>query len=329
MRRVSNFALPPDLRDGIKKFLSGVSGTELATRARNISQNYKMGRPSRRAIASKTDVAAYLATRSPASFAAVAAAFAALNKRAPTFAPSSVLDAGSGPGTASWAAVERWPGIESVTLVDENEEMTCVARSLCAEARHSALRAAKVRREGIGADISAEIYDLVVAGYAIAECDRSAMRAALQTLWRATAHALVIVEPGSPEGFARIRDARDWLAKDGAEIAAPCPHRRPCPMRSPDWCHFGQILPRSRDHMRAKGAKLPFEVEKFSYLVLTRNVPLVPPKARIIGRPAREKFGLKFWLCGQKDLSERLILKRDRLAYREAAHKKWGDTLPI
>ena len=39
---------------------------------------------------------------------------------------------------------------------------------------------------------------------------------------------------------------------------------------APDWCHFTQRLPRSRAHKQIKGAELPFEDEKFSYVALTR-----------------------------------------------------------
>jgi ribosomal protein RSM22 (predicted rRNA methylase) len=329
MRRVSHFALPADLRRGIENFISNVSGADLSSRAQSISQNYNLGRPSRKVIASSADVAAYLATRAPASFAAVAAVLSALGARAPTLSPLSVLDVGSGPGTASWAAVEEWPSIGSVTLIDENEEMVRAARSLCAQAGHAALRTAKCKRAGIGAAISENVHDLVVASYVIGELGRGDRRAALELLWRLTAHALVIVEPGTPEGFARIRDARDLLVKAGAKIAAPCPHARSCPLSAPDWCHFGQNLPRSRDHMRAKRAKLPFEVEKFSYLVLTRDLSLIPAEARIIDRPSREKFGVRFRLCRETDVVEHVVLKRDRAVYRGAAHKKWGETLPL
>ena len=81
--------------------------------------------------------------------------------------------------------------------------------------------------------------------------------------------------------------------------------------------------------MRVKGAKLPFEDEKFSYLALTRDASLESTRARIIDRPRLEKFGMEFRLCGESGISDRLILKRDKPAYRAVARKKWGDTLPI
>ena len=37
-----------------------------------------------------------------------------------------------------------------------------------------------------------------------------------------------------------------------------------------DWCHFSQRLPRSRDHMLLKDASVPFEDERYSYVVVTQ-----------------------------------------------------------
>jgi hypothetical protein len=42
-------------------------------------------------------------------------------------------------------------------------------------------------------------------------------------------------------------------------------------MSGNDWCHFSQRLPRSRDHMLLKDADVPFEDERYSYVVVTRE----------------------------------------------------------
>jgi len=326
---VTDFALPLALQRGIENLAADFSGRHLASCAEKISDNYIAHKPSRSVIAGSADVAAYLTARSPATYAACAAAFSALAARAPSFAPLSVLDIGAGPGTASWAAVERWPNIKAISMLDENEEMLTAGGTLCAGADHPALRNAKLNCAMMSGGIAAESFDLVVASYTIGELASSELRATLQTLWGLASRAFVIVEPGTPEGFARIRGARETLVESGAQIAAPCPHSGSCPIVAPDWCHFGQRLARSRDHMRAKGARLPFEDEKFSYLALTRDISLESPKARIIDRPRLEKFGMQFRLCSEGGLSDRLILKRDKPSYRAVAHKKWGDTLPV
>lgn len=325
---MTNFALPLALRSGIESYVLDNSGRELPQRTERISENYNLGKPSRGVIADAGDVAAYLAARMPATYAACAAALSALSARAPSFAPLTMLDVGAGPGTASWAAVEHWPMIQSLSLVDENEEMLRAARMLSAGAGSVSLREARIEQAAISPAVLGGSYDLVVAGYLLAELAPSEIKVMLENLWRAALGALVIVEPGTPEGFERIRRVRELLSDAGAEIAAPCPHGGPCPIRSPDWCHFAQRLARSRDHMHAKGGKLPFEDEKFIYLAVSRGLTLEKPEARILDRPRAEKFGLEFKLCGETNLSKRLVLKRDKPSYRAVAHKKWGDTLP-
>src|SRR5829696_8432818 len=51
---------------------------------------------------------AYLATRLPATYAACHQVLKEIRARAPDIQIKSVLDLGAGPGTAMWAAADRW-----------------------------------------------------------------------------------------------------------------------------------------------------------------------------------------------------------------------------
>src|SRR5436309_667858 len=55
---------------------------------------------------------AYLATRLPATYAAVRASMDAVADVRPDFTPRTMLDIGAGPGSALWAAAGRWPSVE-------------------------------------------------------------------------------------------------------------------------------------------------------------------------------------------------------------------------
>lgn len=67
---------------------------------------------------------AYLLARMPNAYAACEAVFAELERRMPEFAPRSILDFGTGPGTAIWAARERWAeSLDKHTGVDVSEAM--------------------------------------------------------------------------------------------------------------------------------------------------------------------------------------------------------------
>ena len=315
-------ALPPQLRDGIEQLLQGLPASAVAARAGQLSDAYRAGRGSDFGIRDAGDVAAYLAARLPATYAAIAAALDAVAEGADDFAPESLLDFGAGPGTGSWAAAQIWPSLRAVTMLDRNATLLSAAKRL---AQASAIPALQTAHIVTSLNVS-EIYDAVVAAYVFAELPDAEVERTAKQLWDACGGVFVIVEPGTPAGFERIRTIRAMLSSEGANIAAPCPGSYTCPIVKPDWCHFSVRLPRSRTHMRAKSADVPFEDEKFSYVAFVRDtVVLQPIEARILARPHAMKPGIRFKLCAAGSVADRTIARRDP-AYKAAAKKTWGDT---
>src|SRR5579864_5072081 len=98
--------VPPDLRLALATELSSATLRALAGSVGELSARYRDEGTARARplIRSEDDAAAYAAYRMPATFAAVFAALTALRTSAPDYRPSSLLDAGAGSGTASWAA---------------------------------------------------------------------------------------------------------------------------------------------------------------------------------------------------------------------------------
>jgi ribosomal protein RSM22 (predicted rRNA methylase) len=96
----------------------------------------------------------------------------------------------------------------------------------------------------------------------------------------------------------------------GADVLAPCTHDAACPIAGSDWCHFSQRLPRSRDHLKAKGASVPFEDERYSYVALTRRPIARANLARIIAPPKQTKTGITLALCTDRGLQSAFVAKR-------------------
>ena len=94
-----------------------------------MSERYRQGGGSDSAL----DFGAYLVARLPATYAAVAFCLAELAGRRPQFSPRTLLDAGSGPGTAAWAATAIYPGISAVTFLDNNLPFLKLASSLATQ----------------------------------------------------------------------------------------------------------------------------------------------------------------------------------------------------
>ena len=308
---------PSELSAGLAALLEGVPRKDLAAAAQKMSAGYRQGESSA-PIVTPLQAIAYAVARMPATFAASRAVFARLAEAMPDFTPRSLLDVGAGTGAASWAAVGAWPAIASVTMLDRNPALRTLARKLA-----DAGLAAKA--EILGGDLSVEKpkADLVVASYVLAELPQDQAASVARDLWQGADGALALIEPGTPDGFARIRLARAALIAAGAHVAAPCTHDRNCPLQDEDWCHFSQRLARSRDHMLLKDATVPFEDERYSYVVVTRET--VAHGARILAPPLETKPGLTFKLCDESGLRAQFVAARDKDEYRRVRKLGWGD----
>lgn len=318
--------LPAALAAALERELRGVARGDLAERALAVSTAYRGGGGSAPVIRDRQSALAYALTRAPATFAACARVMSELERVAPGFGPASLLDAGSGSGSASWAAAEAFPRLSQVTWAEANGPLLDLAIRLAAEAR-GALSSAKVLRGDLA---TAELppADLVMASYVLAEIAAPRQATLVRALWAATRGVLALVEPGVPDGYARLLAARDGLIAGGATILAPCPHQAVCPLAPPDWCHFSVRLPRSRDHRLAKRAEASFEDEKFAYLLAARpQVAAIAPMPRILARPRETKPGLEFKLCTVGGLEHRFVPRREKLAHAAVRRLGWGDTL--
>jgi ribosomal protein RSM22 (predicted rRNA methylase) len=319
---VSAPELPAGLKVALEAKLHGRARDEIAARAAQISRTYRNSGNSR-AIASEADALAYALVRMPATYAAVTACLNAFQEVKDNFAPVSLLDVGAGPGTASWAAAETFSSLQNFMLLDINAALQTLALELSRE--HARLATMTCRRDAHALD-EAEPADLVIASYLIGEVGEAERRSLTERLWAKTRDTLLVVEPGTPAGYGRIIELRAQLIASGAHVAAPCPHDRECPLSAPDWCHFTQRLPRLRAHKQIKEAELPFEDEKFSYVVLTR-APAAKTFSRVLALPVLSKVEVSAKLCAANGVGLAKVPRRDKAAYAKARRWRWGEAL--
>jgi ribosomal protein RSM22 (predicted rRNA methylase) len=316
--------LPVELKAALDGKLRGFSRSDAAGRAASISKTYRDGGGST-AIRSEADALAYALARMPATYAAVTASLNALVGIRPDLAPTSLLDVGAGPGTATWAAAEAFSSLQVFALLDANVTLRALALDLVTDSFR--LRDVSYERgEARAALAKAGAADLVIASYMIGEIGDAEQRALTELMWQKTRDTLLVVEPGTPAGYARIIALRGQLIAQGAHVAAPCPHDGKCPLQPPDWCHFTQRLQRSRAHKQVKGAELPFEDERFAYVALTR-APAEPRLSRVLAQPVVSKAEITAKLCTPNGLNTARVPRRDKAAYAEARRWRWGDVV--
>ena len=254
---------------------------------------------------SDAERAAYLAVRMPATYAAIRAVMAEL----PAMGARSLLDLGAGPGTSLWAV----DAFESVTLVEQDRDLMDAGRSM-------AMRAARWEQGDLRKAGPFTPHDVVLFSYSFGEiADEALLRAA----WDASRKALIVIEPGTPAGFACVRRVRDRVIAMGAHIAAPCPHANACPMTGGDWCHFAARVERTSLHRRLKGGELGHEDEKFSYVIACREV-VDACVGRVVRHPRHNPGFIELTICGTEGLREVAVTRRNKEVFREARRAAWG-----
>jgi ribosomal protein RSM22 (predicted rRNA methylase) len=316
------------LRDALETTLSMQPARELAAAVRDLSRRYREehGRAAGPFLRTRLDVAAYAAYRLPATYAAAAAALHQLRESRPDFAPRSVLDAGGGPGTAGWAVAETWPGTERITVLERDPNMIDLGRELAAQAGSAAIRTAEWRRVDLAANEPAVDADLVVMAYVLGELGADGRERVVRGLWERTGDTFVLVEPGTPRGFALIHEAGDLLAAEGGQAVAPFPWTWNCLEHEGDWCHFSARVPRTRLHRTVKDAALSYEDEKFSFVAMSR-VPGLPIAARVIRHPQVRSGHIRLTLCAAGGVKHVVVTRKNKDAFRLARDLKWGSSI--
>jgi ribosomal protein RSM22 (predicted rRNA methylase) len=315
------------LRASLAELLDGLPPRQAAGAVERLIAHYRGDTPTHTPILrDRADVAAYAAYRMPATFAAVHAALEACAAALPGWTPGSHTDIGGGTGAATWAVTATWPGGRGVTVLDWAEPALALGREIAAA--NPDLAGARWQRARIGADLTLAATDLVTVSYVLNELSEPD-RAALVDAAAGAAQAVVIVEAGTPAGYARVIEARDRLIRAGLHVVAPCPHSAACPIEpGRDWCHFSARVARSSLHRQVKGGTLPYEDEKFSYVAASR-LPAAPAPSRVVRRPQIRKGQVLLDLCeaGER-LARTTVTKRHGDLYKAARDAEWGDAWP-
>lgn len=254
------------------------------------------------------EVDAYIEARMPATMAVVLRVLQEVPKSV-----KSLLDIGAGPGTATLAAKEVFPQLSTTTLIEQNKAMIGKGKELLSEGFW-------VEESFVEANFS--LHDLLVFSYSLGEVDAKNYCSILQKAWE-VGKVIVIIEPGTPRGYEVMLKARQILIELGGNVIAPCPHSKPCPLKT-GWCHFGERLERTATHKKLKGGSLGWEEEKYSYVVVGKE-EAQKTKARILNNPQKRKGHLSLTLCTEEGIIETTLSRKEGETYKRARKAKWGD----
>ena len=220
----------------------GGSGTTLRRATASLIEAYRSATPpTAQVLHDPTTAAAYAAYRMPATHAAVTRAVRHTTDLVPGLRVGSVVDIGGGTGAATWAVAQAFPDLASATVVDGSADALATGRRI---ARHGPppVAASTWQRTHLRADTVLPQADLAVVSYLLGELADPLQEAVVDAAATASP-TLLIIEPGTPRGYAAVLAARSRLTATGWHVLAPCPQDGPCPIADrDDWAPLEQKL---------------------------------------------------------------------------------------
>ena len=314
--------IPEGLKDSINRLLSENKASNIIENAQTISNRYrKNDGKGKRLLTNELEAVSYATSRMPATYAAVYSAFkqilANYNEKM-----TSLLDVGAGTGTGTWA-VNEIENMSQITCLEREKSMSNIGKKLM---KNTALDNVQWKSYDILQDEIVEKADIVLTSYMINELPEQEREKAVLKLWQATNKLMVVIEPGTPEGFKNILNIRNLIKEQGGYIVAPCCCNGECPIKENDWCAFYARVARSSIHRQAKGGNLGYEDEKFSYIAFSKT-PVEITGERILRHPQINSGFVKVKLCTADGIQEKTYSKKDGKIYKKTKKLDAGEKI--
>lgn len=327
--------LPFELKNLIENEIEKINIKDLQKNAENISLKYRNDSgKGKRLVTEDIESISYAAARMPATYGAV---YTALKNTVELYNENikTVLDVGAGTGAGSWAA-NNFFELEKINCLEREDSMLKYGKYFMEKSEDLVLNTAIWEKfDLINSDISqieTNSADLVICSYVINELDEKDRKTALNKLWNMTNKILLIIEPGTPEGFKHINSIRENLTELGGKVIAPCPNINKCPMPYNDWCHSTCRVARTKIHKILKNGDVPYEDEKFSYIAFCKNENCKFKKdsiARVLRHPKIESGKITLQLCTSDGIVEKVITKKQKELFKIARKCNCGDGIEL
>jgi len=249
---------------------------------------------------------AYALGRMPATYGVIKYVLKKFESMGESF--SNILDVGAGVGALKIALQDYEADYEAL---EKSEAMRKIFRKLNGDN-------SKIYPEDFLKFYSKNNYQVVFASYFINEIKDK--KSALKKIFDLAEKYVFILEPGTPNGFKNILEAKKIAAELNWYPLLPCATEG-CGVLCEDWCHFSIRLPRTRHHTKLKNAALPYEDEKFCYVIFSKKETDFLGNNTIIKRPIKKSGHIIFDVCTNDGI--RRIVRTDKAARK----LQWGDQL--
>ena len=315
--------IPELLENAIEEKLNHVKLTELKQYASQLSEKYMYReRTGDTLLNTEIEALAYSIMRMPATYGAVYTALKHTLEKI-DFNIQSVFDIGAGTGAATWAISELLD-TKNIQCFEREPVMLELGKSFMVQ--NPKLKDISWQYMDIVKDDLDVKADLVVTSYMLNEIKAEERESVINKLINSSNHMILIIEPGTPEGFQNIKEVQKIAIENGLHMIAPCTFQGVCPLPDDDWCHSIVRMERTKVHKLLKNAELPYEDEKFSYIAISKE-KYDNSGSRILRHPMIEKGKITLKVCHDGKIEDMIITKKDKELFKMVKKKKCGDLI--
>jgi ribosomal protein RSM22 (predicted rRNA methylase) len=327
------YPMPDELRANLEELRRSVGIVSVVKSGSELLAAYRCHQPPQ--VLTPVQALAYAQVRMPATWAVLTEIFTQLESRRPGLlqALGTVLDLGAGPGTGAWALQYLDGRARHYSLLEREKAMRDVGQKIGAPPGATYGWLPQSLGE-IALPDDAFRVDLVLASYCLNELRDMDFVGTVKRLIQWSRGLVLVVEPGTPRGAARIVRVRELMLEQGLELVAPCPHDGACPLgasedRADGFCHFSVRVARSAVMRQIKGGTASFEVEPFSYVAgLQKGFvgSAFQGGMRVLDTPHLSKVEARFRVCADDgEVREVRVASRDKEAFRAVRRLRRGD----
>jgi ribosomal protein RSM22 (predicted rRNA methylase) len=325
--------LPQPITEAISAILQQQETPQWVHRAADLHARYTIDKTdNKKFVHDYTDALAYLGLRVPATYAQVIGALGFVKELIPSWRPTSLLDIGSGPGIATWAAISLWPGLDEITCLDENNDFISLGKQIIKDSELTRDINWKNRDLRLGIEEDENSYDLIIIANVLNELTPKAQENLIGQAFNLCKGILIIIEPGTPRGSQIVSSVAQKLHNVGILLA---PYVANTFVEDKDYyLHFPQrfIRPdfqrRIRQQMRVSSEMASdWEESKYSYVAISKFPAEKNNWARTVGQTEIHKGFLEIPVITEDAITKIKVMKRNKEAFTFAKHLRWGELI--
>lgn len=308
-----------EVEEKVSSLYLSLKDGSLASSRENLTNKYRSNSGGGKSlIESRQESSLYAVTRMPATFVVLKTLFLNLTEQGFLKNISSVIDVGAGTGAGYFAVLECFGNI-SINLVEKDENMLFVLNHL--------LPNANITKCDITSCVLNQKADLVMSSYVLNELSEDGRLVALKNMLDMSNKYVLLVDAGTPKTYESMMKLKENVMSLGAKVVAPC-MTETCTLKN-DYCQFYARVERSSFLRQSKSATLPYEDEKYFYLLIEKISTNSEEKqnSRVIRRPTIKPNLVELTLCTKNGVTKKQVTKKDKEKFKIAKKIKINELI--